>query len=230
MGGDNGDVTERSARAARIPALEVALDEGRGPLVVLVHGIASTAVTFDKLVPLLTPHHRVLAVNLLGCGNSPAPDIEYTVDDHVRSIRATLLRKGILTPFTLVGHSMGGLIATRFAATHRRSVGRLVLVGTPIYPPIETLANPLDRAQLGFYTVFYDYLKANPQFTELTAQALNALSPIPHVISVTARGWEATRRSMRTNPSSSTSLKNTRPRRLSSRPVCRRAKPRRAGA
>ena len=46
------------------------------------------------------------------------------------------------------------------------------------------------------YQAIYDYLKANPQFTSLTAGALNALSPIKNVIQVTERGWEATKRSM----------------------------------
>lgn len=179
-----------------IPRLEVAIDEGRGPVVVLVHGIASTWVTFEKLIPLLTPTHRVIAVNLLGCGESPAPDIDYTVDQHVDALRKTLIRRGILRPFTLVGHSMGGLISARFAALHGRWVKRLVLVGTPIYPPRDAVANPIHNAQLGFYNDFYNYLKANPTFTTLTAHALNALSPIKNIISVTERGWEATKRSM----------------------------------
>ena len=183
--------------ARRIPTLEVAIDEGRGPVVVLLHGIASTSVTFDNLVPLLTPHHRVIALNLLGCGNSPAPaELEYTVDDHVEAVRRTLIKRRVWRPFTLVGHSMGGLIAARFASVYGRWVKRAILAGAPIYPPVKTVANPVERAQLGVYQAIYDYLKANPQFTSLTAGALNALSPIKNVIQVTERGWEATKRSM----------------------------------
>ncbi|MFM6968217.1 MAG: alpha/beta fold hydrolase [Microbacteriaceae bacterium] len=183
--------------ARRIPTLEVAIDVGRGPVVVLLHGIASTAVTFENLVPLLTPNHRVIALNLLGCGNSPAPDeIDYTVDDHVEAVRRTLIKLRVWRPFTLVGHSMGGLIAARFASVYGKWVKRAVLAGAPIYPPMQTVINPVDRAQLGFYQTFYDYLKANPQFTGMTASALNALSPIKNVIQVTERGWEATKRSM----------------------------------
>ena len=182
--------------SSRIPSLEVSRDEGRGPVVVLVHGIASTAATFDLLVPLLTPHFRVIAVNLMGCGGSPAPDIDYTVDDHVESIRKTLFRKGIFLPFTLIGHSMGGIIAARFTARFGNWVKRLVLVGVPIYPPATATLNPLDWAQLGFYTELYNYLKANPVFTAQTAKAINRMSPIKEVVAVTERGWEATKRSM----------------------------------
>lgn len=183
--------------ARNVPLLEVALDQGRGPVVVLIHGIASTSVTFENLVPLLTPTHRVIALNLLGCGKSPAPrDLDYTVDDHVESIRRTLIRLRVWRPFTLVGHSMGGLIGARFASVYGRWVRRLIMAGAPIYPPMQTVINPVDRAQLGFYQTMYDYLKSNPTFTGMTAQAINALSPIKNVIQVTERGWEATKRSM----------------------------------
>ena len=183
--------------ARRIPVLEVPIDEGRGPVVVLVHGIASSSVTFEKLIPLLTPNHRVIAVNLLGCGKSPAPlDIDYTVEDHVEALRRTLIRRGVFRRFTLVGHSMGGIISARFATVYGAWLRRVVLVGTPIYPPLNTVLNPMDRAQLGFYQQFYDYLKANPVFTGMTAAAINALSPIKHIIEVNERGWEPMRRSM----------------------------------
>jgi pimeloyl-ACP methyl ester carboxylesterase len=182
--------------SSRIPVLHVAVDEGRGPVVLLVHGIASSSATFDLLVPLLTPHFRVIAVNLMGCGESPAPDIEYTVDQHVESIRKTLFRKGIIFPFTLIGHSMGGIISARFAARYGNWVKRLVMVGIPIYPPASASLNPLDWAQMGLYTEMYNYLKANPHFTSRTADAINRMSPIKNVIAVTERGWEATKRSM----------------------------------
>lgn len=182
--------------SSRVPVLHVAIDQGRGPVVVLVHGIASSSVTFDVLVPLLTPHFRVIAMNLMGCGESPAPDIDYTVDQHVESIRKTLFRKGIIFPFTLVGHSMGGIISARFAARYGSWVKHLVMVGTPIYPPASATLNPLDWAQLGMYTEMYNYLKSNPVFTGRTANAINRMSPIKNVIAVTERGWEATKRSM----------------------------------
>jgi pimeloyl-ACP methyl ester carboxylesterase len=91
---------------------------------------------------------------------------------------------------------MGGIIAARFATTYGRWLRRVVLVGTPIYPPLNTVRNPMDRAQLGIYHQFYDYLKANPVFTGMTAAAINAISPIKHIIEVNERGWEPMRRSM----------------------------------
>src|SRR5687768_17213249 len=106
--------------ARRPPLLHVAVDAGSGPPVVMVHGIASSSVTFERLVPLVEPYHRVIAIDLLGFGESPAPeDGEYTIGEHVAALARTLKSLRLREPFVLVGHSMGALIATRYTATHR---------------------------------------------------------------------------------------------------------------
>ncbi|HEX5855201.1 MAG TPA: alpha/beta fold hydrolase, partial [Thermoanaerobaculia bacterium] len=43
---------------------------GRGPLVVLLHGIAGTSSTWDAVIPRLAEHYDVLAPDLLGHGES----------------------------------------------------------------------------------------------------------------------------------------------------------------
>jgi len=64
----------------RSPLLHVAVDTGSGPAVVMIHGIASSSVTFENVVPLIEGSHRVIAIDLLGFGGSPAPDdAQYTV-------------------------------------------------------------------------------------------------------------------------------------------------------
>ena len=57
---------EQTARRGRIrpTLLHVATDVGRGPVVILVHGIASSSITFDEVVPLLQTNHRVIAVDI----------------------------------------------------------------------------------------------------------------------------------------------------------------------
>ncbi|HXR44726.1 MAG TPA: alpha/beta fold hydrolase, partial [Pseudolysinimonas sp.] len=75
----------------RAPLLHVAADRGSGPVVVLLHGIASSSVTFENVIPLLEPTHRVIALDLLGFGESPAPpDAEYTLGEHAACVDRTL--------------------------------------------------------------------------------------------------------------------------------------------
>jgi pimeloyl-ACP methyl ester carboxylesterase len=163
--------------------------------VILVHGIASTSVTFRKVVPLLAPAHRVITVDILGHGASPAPaDCEYTLDDHVAALAATIRDLRLREPFVLVGHSLGSLIATRYAATHNRysrsgmRVARLVLVGPPIYLSPSDIGDPWVRARVTAYLRAYEFLRSNKDFTLANAAVLGRLLP-KGILDLTAQTW-----------------------------------------
>jgi cis-3-alkyl-4-acyloxetan-2-one decarboxylase len=174
------------------PPLHVAIDEGEGPVVVLVHGIASSSVTFEKLVPLLTDRHRVVAIDLLGFGESVAPaSAEFTIEEHVDALSRTLDALRLRAPFVLVGHSMGSLIASRYAATNPKRVRRLVLVAPPVYVSPSSLGDPVERAAMGLYLRAYEYLRNNKTFTMRNAAMLGRLSPIKNVLEVNERNWTA---------------------------------------
>jgi pimeloyl-ACP methyl ester carboxylesterase/uncharacterized membrane protein HdeD (DUF308 family) len=114
--------------------LHVAVDRGHGPVYVLLHGINSTGHDWDTVVTAMGFDRRCIAVDQLGYGRSPKPlDIEYTLDEHVESLRYTLHDIGVWEPFVLVGYSMGGPIALRYAATYREEVERLVLISAPFF-------------------------------------------------------------------------------------------------
>ncbi len=174
------------------PPLHVAIDEGTGPVVVLVHGIASSSVTFENLVPLLTGRHRVLAIDLLGFGESVAPEsATFTIEEHVDALSDTLEVLRLDAPFVLVGHSMGSLIASRYAATRPKRVRKLVLVAPPVYVAPSALGDPVERAAMGLYLRAYEYLRNNKTFTMRNAAMLARLSPIKNVLEVSERNWTA---------------------------------------
>jgi pimeloyl-ACP methyl ester carboxylesterase len=173
-----------------VPLLHIAGDEGAGPVVILIHGIASSSVTFEKLVPLLREKHRAISIDLLGFGESPAPeDSDYDLGQHVAALSRTIDSLRLREPFVLVGHSMGGLIASRYAATHPKRVGKLVLVSPPVYVSPAAIADPRDRAAMGLYLKAYEYLRTNKRFTMRNAAMLARLSPIRNVLEVSERNW-----------------------------------------
>jgi len=173
------------------PMLHVAVDEGAGPAVVLVHGIASSTTTFTNVIPLLVPRHRVVAVDLLGFGASPSPaNAAYTVEEHVDCLERTLDALE-LERFILVGHSLGSLIAARYAATHADAVRGLVLVSPPVYLPPEAFGDPVERTAMGLYLRAYEFLRSNKRFTIRNAALLSRLSPIKDVLDVNERNWRA---------------------------------------
>ncbi|MCA1943506.1 MAG: alpha/beta hydrolase [Yonghaparkia sp.] len=173
------------------PLLAVTGDTGSGPVVVMIHGIASSSVTFVHLVPLLEADHRVITIDILGFGSSPnPPESTYTLDEHAAALYRTIRALGLRQPFTLVGHSLGSLIAARYAATHRRALDRLVLVSSPIYLPPALLGDRVDRASMGAYFTVYEFLRSNPVFTQRTAAALAAIAPIKNVLELTEKNWQ----------------------------------------
>jgi Lysophospholipase len=181
----------RRWRRPRAPLLHIAGDEGTGPVVVLVHGIASSSVTFQNLVPLIEPTHRVISVDILGFGRSPAPvDAEYTLEEHVAALRATLLSLRLKEPFTLVGHSLGSLIVSRYAAQYPTHIGRLVLVGPPIYVSPSEIGDHRVRARVGAYLRAYEFIRQRKEFTLFNARVLARMLPIKGVFEITERNWE----------------------------------------
>ena len=177
---------------ARSPLLHVATDAGEGPVVILVHGIASSSVTFQELVPRLTDTHRVIAVDILGFGASPTPaNATYSIDEHADALYATIRSLRLTAPFVLVGHSLGSLISARYTADHPESVAKLVLVSPPVYLDPKSFGAPRDRAAMGVYLRVYEYLRTNKNFTIRTAKNLDRLSPIRNVLQVSENNWEA---------------------------------------
>jgi len=158
---------------------------------VLLHGIASSSVTFEYVVPLITERHRAVSIDLLGFGESPSPeDAGYTIEEHVAALRRTL-RTLHLRNVVLVGHSLGALIATRYAATYRREVSRLVIVSPPVYVTPTEIAAPFDRAAMDGYLRLYEFLRTNKEFTIRAAAGLARLSPIKNLLDVSEKNWNA---------------------------------------
>lgn len=114
--------------------LHIAVDRGRGPVYVLLHGINSTGHDWDTVVTAMGFDRRCIAVDELGYGRSPKPlDIDYTIDDHVDALHFTLHDHGIDEPLVIVGYSMGGPIALRYAVRYPEEISRLILISAPFF-------------------------------------------------------------------------------------------------
>jgi pimeloyl-ACP methyl ester carboxylesterase len=102
---------------------------GKGPLLLLVHGLAGTSLTWKYVTPALSERFTVLAPDLLGQGESDKPDGEYSLDNHARTLRDLLDRLGYERA-TVVGQSLGGGVAMQFAYRFPERCERLVLVNS----------------------------------------------------------------------------------------------------
>jgi pimeloyl-ACP methyl ester carboxylesterase len=100
---------------------------GRGPTLVLVHGLTANHTCWESLAAALAGDYRLLAWDLRGRGESDKPDHGYSLAGHSADL-AGLLGHYRVDRVVLVGHSLGAAIALHFAVHHPERVGRLVLV------------------------------------------------------------------------------------------------------
>lgn len=104
------------------------LTNGRQTLV-CVHGLTTPSWVFDGLIPGLTElGFRVLSYDLYGRGFSDRPDGVQDADFFVRQLDELLQDQGVGGDIFLMGYSMGGAIATAFAAQEPGRVFRLILL------------------------------------------------------------------------------------------------------
>jgi pimeloyl-ACP methyl ester carboxylesterase len=98
------------------------------PVVILLHGFGSSLHTWEAWARGLASTHRVIRFDLPGSGLTGAdPTGDYSDARSLQVLGALMDALGVRRA-SLVGHSMGGRIAWRFAAEHPQRVARLVLV------------------------------------------------------------------------------------------------------
>jgi len=107
---------------------------GEGPPIVFVHGMGTSAATWNRCMDLLADRFTVVAVDLLGHGESPVPDdpAEYTRDRALADLDDVLtsLRDETGQPVVLVGHSLGGYLALAHVATRPGAARGVVVLNT----------------------------------------------------------------------------------------------------
>jgi pimeloyl-ACP methyl ester carboxylesterase len=126
-----GTATEESTVPLDGGEIHVCQDGPRGaPALLLIHGTAASLRTWDPLVPLLAGSHRVIRIDLLGCGQSARPDgASYAIPDQARRVGAALERLGVEHAI-VVGHSSGGVVAAALTEQRPDLVTALALINT----------------------------------------------------------------------------------------------------
>jgi len=106
-------------------------DEGAGAVILAVHGLPGSVRDFRWFAPHVSPHARIVRVDLPGFGETPVgtgPDPSPT--GRARFVIAVADALGLERP-VLLGHSMGGVVATAAVALAPDRFGALALVSSP---------------------------------------------------------------------------------------------------
>jgi pimeloyl-ACP methyl ester carboxylesterase len=124
-------------------------DEGKGPVILCLHGIQSSLHTWDGWVKALKNKYRIIRIDLPGWGFTGPSNFGYGEDDTVKFLKKFIDAKGI-KKFSLAGNSYGGFLSWNFAVRYPSSVDKLILIDAGGYPlkaplPIILLTAPIIR-------------------------------------------------------------------------------------
>src|SRR6476469_2315211 len=105
------------------------VDQGSGTPLILIHGIGGSTAGWSEVQPLLSQQLRAIAVDVRGFGESDKPDGLVTPELWASDI-AGLLDALRIDRAVILGHSMGGVIAQRFAVDFPGRLVALILEST----------------------------------------------------------------------------------------------------
>ncbi len=119
---------------------------GKGPVILLIHGITGDSRQWNEVIPQLADRYTVLAPDLLGHGQSAKPRGDYSLGAFAANLRDLLIVLGHRRA-TVVGHSLGGGIAMQFSYEYPVFCERLVLVdsgglGPEVHPLLRAATLP----------------------------------------------------------------------------------------
>jgi pimeloyl-ACP methyl ester carboxylesterase len=150
------------------------------PTIVLLHGFAGSLHWWENLVPLLDSRYHVMRFDLLGHGGSSKPTEGYSMEHQAQLLDEALRRLGVHRAL-IVGHSMGGLVATALATRDRALVAGVVLVDSP---PTAAAGKLPFTARLGFVPVLGQALRSflitNGEVGEALQSAFAPGYPVAH--------------------------------------------------
>jgi pimeloyl-ACP methyl ester carboxylesterase len=100
-----------------------------GTPVVLLHGAGSSIEVWTRNIEALAQHHRVYAFDMVGSGLSDKPTVTYTLEYQLQFFKEFLTTFGIERAI-LIGNSLGGAIALKFALDSPERLEKLVLISS----------------------------------------------------------------------------------------------------
>jgi pimeloyl-ACP methyl ester carboxylesterase len=104
--------------------------QGKGKLLVLLHGWGSSLVDLDPLFQGLAKNYEVIALDLPGLGASQSPSDNWDLNSYAKFLGGFTNKLELKNIYALVGHSNGGAIAIKGLADNTLSADKLVLISS----------------------------------------------------------------------------------------------------
>lgn len=118
-------------------------DEGKGRVVVLLHGWGANLSTFDELAKNLSTSFRVIRFDFPGFGASPKPADSWGVSEYATLLAALIKKLKIDDVYAVIGHSFGGRVIIKGTDMGVLKPEKVVLIGSAGVKPERTARKAL---------------------------------------------------------------------------------------
>lgn len=197
---------DRQGKYANIKGVEIYYkDEGKGPVLLMVHGSSSSLHTWDRIAQLLKSRYRVIRFDVAGMGLSGAVSDEAAANLKPVDIASGLMDQLGVKKLSFVGVSSGGTLGMFLAAARPDLVDNLILSNTPADPvryghmvqPESFLKAQEESRKAGgfqsrhFWDEFFAYFAGDP--ARISAQTrdryydMNRRAPEKHPVALVAQ-------------------------------------------
>jgi haloalkane dehalogenase len=136
------------------------IDEGKGPVIVLLHGVPTSGWLYRHMIPkLVSEGYRVIAPDMLGYGNSSKPKgYDIYNPTHQQAYLMELMDSIGINEWTHVCHDGGGLWTWEFLKNNPGHINKLVILNSIIFdegfnPPMQMKKNGFTKAYTKLYTM-----------------------------------------------------------------------------
>ena len=136
---------------------------GSGPVLLMLHGVTRCGMDWEPLIPALTDHWTVIALDQRGHGTSPRAG-SYLVTDYIADV-LRFVREETADPIVIFGHSLGAMVAAVVAAELPDRVRGITLED----PPFHTMGNRIaGSAWLAQFTGMREAARKRGSVEEIT--------------------------------------------------------------
>ena len=146
---------------------EASSQEHRQGSLLFVHGGGGHSHWWSFLAPFFSKHFKVAAVDLSGMGESGHRE-EYSAEIRSVELLKVIEDANLGVNVFVIGHSFGGLTATKFAQKYGKSINGLILADSPIRPPEISSKRKIRR--MGNKRHYPDYKTALSRFRLMPEQ------------------------------------------------------------
>lgn len=118
---------------------------GQGDTIILLHGFLEDHSMWNHIIPTLARLNHVVAIDLLGHGDTKCLGDVHTMDDMADAVFAIIDQLN-LSNVTLIGHSMGGYVSLALAENYPQYISKIILIASSSKPDSLIRQQNRDRA------------------------------------------------------------------------------------